>query len=102
MLTFVKTRPTEPGWYWVRNEGDQPGEVWEAIALVQQHGALTPHGMMPDGLVMSWMAAPGEVGIMHEREWSDDVEFAGPIERPSNTTSFRGKPVEGEPHDTLV
>ncbi len=91
---FTKSKPTEPGWYWCRNQGDRLGEVWEAIALIEKSGTITSKGVKPDGLVMIWIAAPGEAGVMHERDWSEDVEFAGPIERPTNTTSFRGKPVE--------
>jgi hypothetical protein len=93
-LQYSRTKPTQPGWYWSRNEGDRPGEMWEAISRVEWSGVIDQDGAGPDGLVSCWMKAPGILGIMHERDWSDDCEWAGPIPLPSNSDTFRDRNVQ--------
>ena len=92
-LRYTTTKPTEPGWYWCRNAVDWPGRLWEAIVYVARGGTIGFEGVAPDGLVASWISSPGHVGILHECEWADDCEWAGPICRPVNTDVFRGQSV---------
>ncbi len=84
-LRYATQKPTEPGWYWCRNKGDYPGQIWEAVAHVVRH---------LDGFHLSWMTSAGNVGILHERDWSDDTEWAGPICRPVNASEFQGRPLK--------
>jgi hypothetical protein len=93
-LRYTTKKPTEPGWYWCRNQGDRPGQVWEAIAWVDRYGTIDPEGAKSDGLVAVWMSAPGELGVLHEHGWSNDCEWAGPISPPSNSETFRDRSVE--------
>lgn len=81
-LRYTTQKPTEPGWYWCRNQGDFQGQRWEAIVHVASYGMISHEGAKPDGLCACWMSAPGEVRILHEREWADDSEWAGPISPP--------------------
>ena len=83
-LHYTTKKPTEPGWYWCRNEGDLPGQLWEAIVRVDYHGTISSDRVLPNGLCVSWMTAPGEIGLMHERDWSEQAEWAGPITPPAS------------------
>jgi hypothetical protein len=101
-LQYTTDKPTKPGWYWCRNQGDYPGQVWEAVVRVDCHGTIGPDGGAPDGLCLSWMSSTGNVGVLHEREWSDEAEWAGPISPPTNTCVFRGRPVKGRDNDDQI
>lgn len=70
MSAYTKEKPKRPGWYWCRNVGDLSGEVWEAVVRIDRRS---------DGFVASWMTAPGEVGLMHEADWSSACEWVGPL-----------------------
>lgn len=73
MIYYTPQKPTQPGWYWCRNDGDKPEDIWEVVVRVDA---------TPDGLVCSWMTAPGEADTMHESKWSPDARWAGPITPP--------------------
>lgn len=78
-FTFTSQKPTEPGWYWCRNEGEEQGEIWEAVVRVDKQ---------PDGsLICAWMAKPGTLHTLASDLWSDSSEWAGPIEPPSRAVS---------------
>jgi hypothetical protein len=62
--------PTETGWYWCKNVGDVT-PVWVAIV---HYDARTK--------VCSWMSAPGEAGLMHEKDFSPETQWAGPLHYP--------------------
>jgi len=83
-LTYKKGIPTQSGWYWCRNAGDKPGEIWEAVCYV----SVRPSEFInkPDIVRVSWMKSPGEVGVMHRDDISEDCLWAGPLKpRPSTT-----------------
>lgn len=65
MIYYTKQKPTEPGWYWCRN--DALDEPWEACVRVDQ---------TPAGLVCSWMTAPGQADTLHETNWSPHAYWA--------------------------
>lgn len=87
ILAYSTKKPVVPGWYWCRNKGDYPGQIWEAVVRIEQGGIIDAHGAHPSGLVCCWMKAPGEVGIMNESDWSEDCEWAGPIQPPGDESS---------------
>lgn len=75
VLVWTKEKPTAPGWYWCQNKGDRPGETWEAVVRVDRIGHY---------LCCSWLTSPNSAGIMHEKDWSEETLWAGPIPPPSS------------------
>ena len=73
-MEWTRVKPTEVGWYWCRNDGDHPGEIWEAIVRLD---------VVDDILCCTWLTAPGIGAILRHGEWSDFTQWAGPIEPPS-------------------
>lgn len=73
-LTWSKTKPTNTGWYWCRNIGGNPGEIWEAPVRVE---------MYHSGMRCCWLSAFGEAMSLYEKDFSDAALWAGPIKPPS-------------------
>lgn len=93
-LHYTCEPPTQPGWYWCRNQGDRPGEMWEAIVNVYRNEAYDLHN--PRGLCAAWMSKPGEISVLRMQQWSSEVEWAGPISPPNNSDTFRGRSVKSD------
>lgn len=74
-FTYEQKKPTEPGWYWCFNDGDNPGEKWEAVVRLDRQAS-------GGDLVCSWMTAPGAAAIMIAANWSEKCLWAGPIPTP--------------------
>ena len=64
------TRPTEPGWYWCRNDCDESPAGAEFVCHVYR-GA--------DGLYCSWMTHPGQAAVLHESKWDENAVWRGPL-----------------------
>lgn len=75
MGTFTTNKPTEPGWYWCYN----PVTHSEFICRIERSGTITENGVYENGLVCSWMIAPGKAGLSHESEWAPTTQWCGPI-----------------------
>ena len=82
---WTKDKPTQPGWYWCRNGGDQPGEIWEAVVRVEQYGTIdfTSAKAEASGLVACWLQSPGQVGFLEESKWDSACWWAGPLAPPA-------------------
>lgn len=82
--TYTRNKPTEPGWYWCRNIGYSEVAL---ICRVDRSMNIEANGKVtPAGLCASWMTQPGKAGLLFERDWSPDVEWAGPIFPPGEST----------------
>lgn len=66
-------KPSKPGWYWCLNEGDDPNIPWCGIVRVER---------LDDGLLATWLAAPGRPASLRESEWSEDAAWSEEIIPP--------------------
>lgn len=74
-MNWTHEKPKGPGWYWCRNRGDHERQIWEAVVRLD---------VTPDGLICSWMTAPGKADTMHESNFSPECQWAGPIQHPES------------------
>lgn len=72
-MTWTNEPPTVPGWYWCRNYGDRPREIWEGVVRIDQ---------TPNGLSVSWMMSPTEANRMLVCDTADYCQWSGPIPLP--------------------
>lgn len=93
-MEFSKNnRPRVPGWYWFRSTNEFGGTT-EAVAYIGRISDMTNQGnklwfvkvgSMDEMFYMSWMTTMGEVGFSSESAWDPNCEWAGPIDRPTNS-----------------
>lgn len=74
-MKYSRRKPTKPGWYWCQNQGDKRGETWEGVVRIEQTA---------DGLHCCWLTSQLTSGFMHERFWSEEALWAGPLTPPEN------------------
>lgn len=77
---WSREKPKRPGWYWCRNNGDRPDELWEAPVRID---------MSTSGLICSWLTAPGKAAQLDEAQWAETCEWIGPI-APAPTVARNG------------
>lgn len=69
--TQLNKPPSEPGWYWCRNYGDVPNQIWEAVVRIDRDESGRLFG--------AWMKAPGEVGKLYMEDFAPYCHWLGPI-----------------------
>lgn len=80
-MEYTDQQPQEPGWYWCTNKSGS----WEAIVHIENTGTITGKGIDLKGLTATWINASGNVGFLHEKDWSNKYRWAGPIPAPSRS-----------------
>lgn len=89
-MKYTKIKPTTTGWYWCRASLDGEPNGVEFICRIERSATVSSCGAVKEGgLIAFWMTSPGHAGSVMEKEWSSEVEWAGPMFPPSDGEDLR-------------